>query len=198
MDTTSQKAALRQTIHDTTRALHERLDHDVLSERVVSPKATLEDYRRFLIRNLGFLIPMEQELRSGVDVSYASDRSQRIISDLVYLGMHRESIDALPILAQEDPPSTIGYALGMRYVIEGSAVGGLVIAKQVQKHLGLKPDQMSFLLPDQPKTVLQNFHRFLEVMESQADCDTRRGQALLGANNTFQRIVEWFESNEEY
>lgn len=192
METTTQPRTLRQTIHETTRPLHDRLDHDPLSLTVVSDRCTHEAYISFLKRTYGFLFPIEEELRHCPEAGCSSNRSALVKADLEALG--ESSPAPLATMAPASPPVSIDYAFGVRYVLEGSAMGGLVIAKQVQKRLHLTPEQMLFLLPQEPKAVLHGFHRFLETMEERAGDDQRRGLTLLGARHTFERIVSWFES----
>nr|WP_269326747.1 biliverdin-producing heme oxygenase [Kineosporia mesophila] len=115
-----------------TRATHERLDS--LVDLRAWDQAT---HRWWLQRMLGLHEPLERELGSwyaGQSGRTAPDvpsrrRAGAIASDLRSLGLTDEEVRDLPRSPLPPAPSTRGQALGHLYVLDGSALGGSVIAR---------------------------------------------------------------------
>ena len=116
-------AALRAA----TRPVHERLDR--LVDLRAWDRAT---HQWWLQRMLGLHEPLERELAAWAEepVVAARRRSPQIEADLRTLGMTAASVRALPRSPLPPlPPAPAGSrALGQLYVLDGSALGGAVIA----------------------------------------------------------------------
>ncbi len=84
--------------------------------------------------------------------------------------------------------------MGAAYVIEGSAMGGLVLAKPVRKSLVLAPNQMSFFVSDEPRNIVRKCEQFAEALDGFAFCDCDEKDALDAALQTFEIIDRWFQS----
>lgn len=114
--------ALKAATDDAHRALDDRLSRLDLANR--------SDYRRFLLFQGRAVPPLEGALAAAgldalVDGWSACRRTDALASDLKALG------DAVPQPAQAPSISGTGDLLGMAYVVEGSRLGGRVLAQQV-------------------------------------------------------------------
>lgn len=193
--------SLRHRIKVATQSIHDKLDSDPAGLRLMSKEATRSDYAFFLARTLGFMRPIEALLFSKEVRSLAlpywkisENRVERIESDLRALGISQATIDALPTMAQGPNIKSVGHLMGVSYVIEGSMMGGLVMAKPVRKTLGLEPDAMSFFLPCEPKGIVKKFESFATALDSFATCDCEEQDAMDAATEIFTLIAEWFQS----
>ncbi len=123
-----------------TAAAHAELDRglDLLAESVA-----LERYIAFLQGSLGALEPLENSL--GVTpapeaVPYRA-RTPRLRQDLTALGVNAR-VDAS---AASIPLASVAAACGARYVIEGSALGGAVLARGLGVTLQLDARALGYL-----------------------------------------------------
>jgi heme oxygenase len=193
--------SLRHRIKVATQSVHDKLDSDPAGLRLMSREATRADYAFFLARTLGFMRPIEALLFSKEVSSLAlpfwkptENRVERIESDLCTLGISQATIDALPTMAHVPSIKTVGHLMGVSYVIEGSMMGGLVMAKPVRKTLGLEPHAITFFLPCEPKGIIKKFESFAMALDSFAKCDCDEQDAMDAASETFTLIAEWFKT----
>lgn len=193
--------SLRQRIKRATQSIHDILDSDPAGLKLMSKEATRSDYVFFLARTLGFLKPIEAKLFSSEVVTLALPywrpleiRSTRIESDLRSLGVSQLEIDSLPTIDSTPTIVTAGHLMGVCYVIEGSMMGGLVMAKPVRKTLALDATSMSFFLPTEPKEIVQKFETFATALDSFASCGCDEKDASEAATETFNLIASWFRS----
>jgi len=119
-------ARLRAETHER----HARLDSIVGTAQLT----TREAYEQFLIASLLAVSAVEPGVARRLGANFESLRGERLRSDLRALG-GPASADHLPALEPYDPPNEAA-AWGSAYVLEGSALGGLVLAQRVQAALG--------------------------------------------------------------
>lgn len=183
-------ASLRDRIYSVTKPVHDRLDSDPDSVRAIQPTATREDFVHLLRRTYGFVKPVEDALVASQAVLapfFAFEpRAHIVLKDLQALG---SPSDTLPVMPTAPVVETIGHAMGVAYVLEGSKMGGLVIAKQVSRFLGVHSD---FFLPGEPKQVVKDFQAFCNVLDGFARCECDERDALDAALETFTLIDAWF------
>ena len=135
-------ASARALLNGATRDVHERMHHHPGFAAVADGSITRDRYRSLLARSYGFHDTFER--RANV----TPVRSGRLRDDLRVLGLSDAEIDELP---RCNLPSLCGAAvcLGARYVVEGSAIGGLVLARGLDELLGRgKVSGRTFLLGD--------------------------------------------------
>lgn len=189
--------SLRTQIKEATRPLHERLDAHPLSERLLSPQVSLTDYVRFAKVNFGFLAPIEHALVQYLPLQSVhpfQPRAQDIIVDLQAIGVPTNEIAQIPVMAEFDPVTSIGEAMGVAYVLEGSAMGGLVIAKHLSRTLQLSPEHgLKFFLPHDPKQVVRDFQAFAHKLDTFAGCECDERDAIEGAHRTYQMVRLWMD-----
>ena len=112
-------------LRDATREAHERLETRLdLLAALSRPEARPGIAARFLAHHRAEEADLAPWLEPIKGLSFADRlRSDGIARDLVELG-------GLEVAAQEPfPPTSLGEALGRFYVVEGSTLGGRVIAK---------------------------------------------------------------------
>ena len=128
---------LLERLRAETRLAHDRIERDIgLTERMTSPAR----YRALLGRFHGFHAAWEEQAGAVIadpDLFDGRRKLPLLVKDLRALGASEAEIAALPLCRPLVPMPTRSAALGAMYVIEGSTLGGAVIAHQAGRTLGL-------------------------------------------------------------
>lgn len=129
---------LQAELRTATRDLHHRLDHHILLAPLVRSGIRMADYGLALQSLYAINAPTENAIADyiharGLPFDYASRRRMPdLLADLDYLSL------SIPHLAWAGPSiCSSGQLVGSLYVLEGSALGGRVIFKQLQSTLKL-------------------------------------------------------------
>jgi heme oxygenase len=178
-------------LKDFTRADHESL------EKLVSP--ALQDFLTYsclLERFLGFFRPLEAALLrvpglSGLIPDLPKrNRSGLLQSDLAALGRSASAMGSLPDCPDLPPLGTIAEALGCLYVLEGSRLGGQVVARGLEK-LGLAAAARGFFLSGGCNVGLM-WKRLDAAMGSYAAVYPEQAGAICeSAQRTFRSLEAW-------
>ncbi|MDQ8045099.1 MAG: biliverdin-producing heme oxygenase [Solirubrobacteraceae bacterium] len=126
-----------------TRDLHRALEADVDPERIF---ASLDGYRDFLTRLHRFHGAAAPQVAAAAallpDLPPAPPRVARLEADLRALGVAPTTASdaSAAAAAAVDLPSPLDadHAAGLVYGVEGSALGGAVLARMARKRLGLE------------------------------------------------------------
>ena len=175
---------LRNQLRSATAAQHERVDAAFSAYRLDQP----EGYRAFLQAHAQVLIPLEIELEQAGIETMLDDwplrcRRQALLADLKALGC------AEPPLTPAGMAPSPGWSWGAAYVIEGSRLGGRVLARRVAD---ANPSAPLRYLNHGSATPL--WPSFLQKLEQQGSaCDL--SEVLTGANDTFERFLGAARSN---
>ena len=109
-----------------TRELHASLDASVGSDIAQS----CASYARFLAGSRVAVHAIERGIEAHLGAGFAAAREALLDADLARLGdAHANPLEELPIRDEAE-------AFGAAYVLEGSALGGLVLADRVRAALG--------------------------------------------------------------
>jgi len=117
-------------------------------------------------------------------------RSDALLRDIMDSGLplhHHEDCDHLPVI------DSFARALGALYVLEGSALGGRIIAGMIDKQIGLR-DSLSFFNGEGAATDKrwQSFKDYLD----QPCFNAQRQDILAAAQDTFITFKNWIDKNE--
>ncbi len=131
----AESPALLARLRAETRPYHDAVEANPFNQALAVGTVTAADTARFLARMYGVVQPYEQQLRAHAALfgpAWQLDRRYRahlILEDLPLLGY-----DGTPPLCPALPPlATWPQLLGAMYVLEGSTLGGQVIARQLIK-----------------------------------------------------------------
>jgi heme oxygenase len=119
-----------------TRPAHDRIEKAMDLDRRI---ASREAYRELLIRLYGFHRAWESKAASlAPDPAFFQGRCKAglLAQDLKALGLDAGEIIRLPQCHSLMPLPAPEAVLGSMYVVEGSTLGGAVIAKEVERKLG--------------------------------------------------------------
>jgi heme oxygenase len=173
--------------------------HRVVEQRLRWPEsiANLVDYENCLARLLALYRPLEASLMRIDDwVEQGFDRptaicSARLTADLEMLGKRsHESVDApesiLPIL------SHFAQALGVLYVIEGSALGSQFILKNVRSNLGEGINGADSFFSGRREATVGFWVEFRTSLDRYGvDHPEQTGAIVEGANAMFEAMGMW-------
>jgi heme oxygenase len=113
-------------VRERTREQHARLDAALDFDSVTRAR-----YGAFLRAVCAVVTPLEPAIAAYVQAVPGSTRVGCVREDLAALGLPAGGARAACVL-----PRNLAEAYGCAYVLEGSALGGLVLARAVEKHLG--------------------------------------------------------------
>jgi heme oxygenase (biliverdin-IX-beta and delta-forming) len=161
---------------------------------VMHPRLSPLGYRWYLERTYGFYEPVEAQLdRFGVWRALELDPSPRrklalLMGDIVHLGD-----DPAALMLCKAPPelANLAEAVGCAYVLEGSTLGGRVIARHVLSRLG----------PDVPRSFLEcygsntgdRWQEFRAALSRFAKSRSIEDDVIVGAKKTFGAFTRWLE-----
>lgn len=178
-----QGSGIRAGVRDATREVHERLHGHPGFRAVTRGAISRPGYRMLLERLHGFHVAMEREAR------WEGWRSASLRDDLDWLGASLPEIEALPVLTGLPDLGTPERRVGALYVVEGSALGGRVLAQALRPLLGEGPAGRSFFLgvggPPGAWRACQ------EQMEQLTTSPAARQEIIDAARATFSAFEAW-------
>lgn len=125
---------ISEQLKTATRHLHDLTEEKFSSSKIFEGTFTIEDYRKLLLYNYEMLNSFENAVFSLIPEKAASDlnlenrRKLKLAeADMLELGAILPKVRAL------NPLNNVAEAWGIFYVMEGSTLGGNMIAKQLSK-----------------------------------------------------------------
>jgi heme oxygenase len=128
----SAKCGVRNALREATRNVHERLHQTPAFAAIASQQLDVAGYTRLLERIAAFHCTV------GQDVELDAARPQLLAQDLEALG------SPAPRPVHWSSPKTAAATLGLAYVVEGSALGGKEIYRQLDYLFGQSPEGRRF------------------------------------------------------
>ncbi len=172
-----------QDLRQATSSLHRQLDADLRLDSAV----TKERYAAFLAGTLLVVDAVEHALPYGEG---DPKRSTLLRADLKALGRapHPAAADLLP------SPANDGERIGVAYVVEGSALGGLFLAKAIGPQLLLGPTHGTSFLRLRGEATAAHWRGFLHRLDDfgQEASVTMRAAATRAAVTTFEAYTAAF------
>lgn len=140
-------ANFKNALREATRASHHSIDHHPLLAPLVKPSLTLKHYHYVLQVMEWILVPIHARILEKLsefapDQNYRfGDRPAWLKEDLASLGFAKLPVP--DVFAEWHGPTmtTPASLVGALYVIEGSALGGQVIARQLKNSIDVAPGQ---------------------------------------------------------
>lgn len=131
-----------QELRKATAPLHGQLEALPVSQSILAPELSIQEYLRYLDLMHDVIVDVETTLFPIVSTQINSLNERRKTSllerDFEVLGFQKQK--KLRLTAFSEQVNSIGFAMGVFYVIEGSSLGGRVIYKHIHKVLGLDAD----------------------------------------------------------
>lgn len=175
-------------LKQNTAEFHDAAEKLFNSEKIFNKTFTLEDYKKIINTNYLMLLHSEDQIFNSLNEKFAEklqlDQRKKlplIEKDLENLSLKNQATShALEINNENE-------ALGMMYVIEGSTLGGNVIAKQLSKTEGFDNVAFNFFGCYQENTgpMWKNFKEVLDTEVTEENYD----EVLSGAKKLYTFLL---------
>lgn len=186
-------ASVAQIVKNETAISHQEVEALMLPR--LQQISSQQDYVRILQMFYGFYLPMEEAIHSRLTADEVPDIAERrtaslILQDLKTLG-HENVPDRIATVPEI---VTVPQAFGALYVLEGSTLGGKIIAKMLAKNnqVSLPQEALHFFLGYGEKTGPM-WTSFVQVLNQQTDA----ASITAAANQTFLSLKHWMHSYYE-
>lgn len=200
MEKSSDSLALK--LREAVWPLHQRVEQRSPLTPVAEGRASREEYTRALTTLYGFILPLEQGMEAFVDSQHnplslpeplpsrAWKRSDLLRRDLGVLGVSEQRLDELP-LCHLPRPASLEEVFAQLYLLEGSRLGGKVIAASLKRSLGLDQDSGCAYFSSNGQEVGPAWSRFKTALEI---CNTPQSGAkvIAAAIDCFATLEAWF------
>ena len=182
--------SIPSTLPERLRA-ETRAQHDQVETGIGLPR-TLTEYRTQLETFHGFISPLEQRLVEtlGAESPWLMGRlkTRYLEEDLQSLGYTLAAVAQSPRCTDLPGTSSEAECLGILYVLEGSTLGGQMIAQHLAKTLGSNVSCRYFLSygPD----VMKMWSAF-KVRLTEREAPEHHDIVVQSAQNTFSKLHAW-------
>lgn len=187
---------LMARLKEETRSNHDRLERDPLSRGMLGGELSRDYYTMVLEVYYGLYAPMEDRLAAAADWgALGFDLARRmkapmLRADLASLGLREPDVATLPRCDGLPWTPNLPAALGCMYVLEGSTLGGQLIARHVQGALSLGPgDGAAFFTSYGPEVgpLWKEFKAFVELHGA-----GHEDAVIAAASAMFASLERWF------
>ena len=184
-----------QLLRDTTRAKHQQLEARI---DLLGRDWSLKFYRALLEKFHGFYTPLEPAIfahSQWQQFNFAVEPRRKIHwlhSDLQFLGVNAAQIEALPRCKYLQRPDSFARALGCAYVLEGSTLGGQIIARHLKTQLNLPPEGCRFFTAYGAQTGAR-WREFVALLNDYQGSAHEQNELLLSACATFGALECWLD-----
>lgn len=175
-------------IKQSTRPLHDQTEAKFNSEKIFAGTFTFEDYLKLLRYNYVFLLNYESAVFDAISAKNAAlihlpKRKKLPLLENEWNALNLDPLDPdfLPTVKNE------AEAFGILYVMEGSTLGGNMIAKQLSKRQDFAKANFEYfrVYGEHTGSFWKNFKTVLDheiVGDKKEDC-------VLGANKAYQFLL---------
>ena len=173
------------SLREETSVLHRELEKDNLANKIMDHSINLEEYKLLLFQNFIAYKSAESEITNSLS-GYKSDKSVRLKNDLHGLGLTDLNFD-LDFSCKNEAE-----AIGAAYVIEGSAMGGMLIGKEIPNCESLNdvPQQEFF---NGSKSNVKAWNVYLKFLRNRDFSASEIDQAAQKAKETFLLFGDAFK-----
>jgi heme oxygenase len=172
-----------------TRAAHERLE-DSIDLRALT--ASPNQYRALVTRFFGFHSALEPSLAATLAGIYPlRGRATLLERDLLALGMAERCLTEIPRCPELPDHATPARALGVAYVLEGSALGGQVVGRVVRDRLGFDADRGASFFMSHGRHVGAEWREFGRACDRYFAEHGGESEAVAAADETFAAMGLW-------
>jgi heme oxygenase len=182
-------------LKEETKIEHAAVEKELM--QIIRKIDSIEKYVSLLSIMYGYYASVERSVQPYLGPDNFPDfdarrKSESILQDILYF-----SGTARPSLCLEIPVAdSYSRALGMVYVMEGSTLGGKIIAGVIARQLNIPSDQgFSFFLSYKDKTQYM-WESFKQHLEKTFD-DREQEQVIDSARQTFNTLKTWICQHAE-
>lgn len=164
--------------------MHQRLHAHAGFAAIEDGSIDLPRYLRLLVRLYGFHAAFDAAGEGG-------QRSAWLRQDLRSFGLSEASLAACPACPDVPGFSTAGARLGARYVVEGAALGGCLLARRLDGLLGPGVTAGRCFLAGRGAGTGQTWRDYLAQLAAAPDTAVARTEIVGAALQTFAAFEDW-------
>lgn len=183
----STQPKLRDALRLATEDVHERLHAHPGLASVQAGAIDIKAYTALLSRFYGFHRPFE------ITARLVPHRTTWLERDLAALGVDADKRATLPRCAAFPETALHEYILGARYVVEGSALGGRGLARQLDDLLGVGVVAGRHFFSGYGAETGRVWRDYLTRLEAVPDVGMKWAAVVKGATETFAIFEQWLE-----
>ena len=174
-------------LKEETRELHEQIEDQNLAKQIMDHSIDLPTYKLLLLQNYIAYRETENEIKKHLP-NYSTNKHLQLKRDLDRLNVST----AIPAKNAIFECHSTAEALGAAYVVEGSALGGMLLAKNLEKCSNLhEVDQHHFFNGN--KENLKDWNNFKEELENYPFSQAEEAEAIEKAKATFRFFEKVFK-----
>jgi len=182
-------------LNDETQPLHAEADGDV-DRYLFRQSVTTADYRTYLSRVYGFLVPLEASLALAPGLDEVLDvkaraKSALVVHDLLSLGLSMTEVNALPQCTSVPTFRGPASALGWLYVVERPMLSAAVIRGHLSTYLRAEMACASAYLACYSGQVGAMWRELGQAMERVAYTTAIADRIVAGARQAFISLAHW-------
>ncbi|RNA61778.1 heme oxygenase [Chryseobacterium nematophagum] len=179
---------LSEYLKRNTAEYHDAAEKLFNSEKIFNRTFTLEDYKKIIVTNYVMLLNSEDKIFNHLSSIYEGKLQLIERKKLFLIEMDLESLSVKQIIPSYDIEfDNENEALGALYVIEGSTLGGNVIAKQLSKTEGFENITFNFFGCYQENTGSM-WKTFKEVLDTNVK-EENYNEVLSGAKKLYTFLL---------
>lgn len=191
--TGSQKDMLTNNLHamlkERTSIQHSQIENTPLVSKLINKTITLSEYQLLIRKFYGYIAPCE-ELIQKLTCRYLliqREKSLCLLSDLAVFGIEKHSVEFSCYLPQL---KTYEQVLGYMYVMEGSTLGGQIIAKMLQETLNLTPENGASYFYGYGKNTRNKWAEFCQLLDERKHNEHTK-EIIIAASQTYSTLNNW-------
>ncbi len=176
-------------LREATSQLHQDIEKDNLAGRIMAHDISLEEYKLLLLQNYVAYKVTEKALKKNLK-NYRGEKAERLEEDLKNL-----KLDTSIATAYNEKFTILNRAeaLGAAYVVEGSSLGGMIIAKEIKNCPALSQiSSHSFFNGD--RNNVKSWNVFSKSLKKENFTQEEELQAINKAKETFLFFGEVFNT----
>jgi heme oxygenase len=186
-------------LNEETQVHHADADTD-LDRYVFRPEATRTDYRTYLARAYGFVVPLEHALMHtpGLDDIIdlqARSKSALLLYDLLALGMTLQDVQELPQCLSVPSFKGPAAALGWMYVVERPMLQAAVVRSHLEGKLGRSIATSTAYLSCYAGQAGVRWRELALAMDRVASTPVLSDRIAAAASDAFRCLLRWKTSD---
>ncbi len=180
-----------------TAALHVELESLSVSQSILSPHVSIKDYLHYLDVMYDIVVAVEKFVfpRVSSEFSNLDLRRKKPLLEQDFQSLHYKKHQEVRIAGLSEEVKSLGFAMGILYVIEGSSLGGRVILKHIQKTLNIEQATGAAFFAGYGDRTGILWKEFMEALVIHQITNNNGNEIIAGANHAFDVIIKHFRAN---
>ncbi|WP_339759185.1 biliverdin-producing heme oxygenase [Algoriphagus aquimarinus] len=188
-----------QELRKSTAPLHEQLESLPVSQSILAPEVAIQEYLHYLDLMHDVIVAVETTvfpiLSTEINTLDQRKKTSLLEKDFEVLGFKKQN--RLKLKGFSKQGISIGFAMGVLYVIEGSSLGGRVIYKHIHKVLGLEADSGAAYFSGYGERTGLLWKEFMTQLLAHEQKYHNGDEIISGANHAFDSISKHFQGTLE-